>query len=243
MTLLGLMAACGPAEVSSDIFDPAEAKNRDIHAFNKSLDKNVLRPVSQGYGQAVPRPIRKGISNFANNLDLPGMVVNDLLQLKLADAAANTGRFLLNTTVGIGGLLDPASEVQLYARETDFGETLHVWGVSEGGYVELPVLGPSTERDTVGKIVDVAANPLRMIVPRDVLIANTVAGVGDTVNTRYEFSGTVDGVLYESADSYAQARLLYLQNRRFKLSKDAAVTGEPEYDDLYDDLYEDPYGE
>jgi phospholipid-binding lipoprotein MlaA len=161
------------------------------------------------------------------------MVVNDLLQLKLEDAFVNSGRFLFNSTIGLAGIFDPASSIDLYARDTDSGETLHVWGVGEGAYLEVPVLGPSTERDLVGTVVDFAMNPTRVLATGDLSAANTAADIGAQVGDRYEYSDLVDEVLYESADSYAQARLLYLQNRRFELN----AGEEPEYLDPYEDLY------
>ena len=230
---LAMLAACSTAPAGSEFNDPYEAHNREVHAGNKSLDTHVVRPVSQGYGTAVPEPVRKGVSNFADNLDLPRMVVNDLLQLKLEDAFVNSGRFLFNSTIGLAGVFDPASSIDLYARDTDFGETLHVWGVGEGAYLEVPVLGPSTERDLVGTVVDFAMNPTRVLATGDLSAANTAADIGAQVGDRYEYSDLVDEVLYESADSYAQARLLYLQNRRFELN----AGEEPEYLDPYEDLY------
>ena len=102
--------------------------NRSIHELNKSLDTIALRPASQVYGNLGPKPLRIGVNNFASNLSIPGTVVNDLLQLRLDDAVHNTARFLVNSTVGLAGLFDPASELGVEPRPSDFGETLHVWG-------------------------------------------------------------------------------------------------------------------
>ena len=234
LAVLSLAACSGPRE-STGVFDPFEVNNRAHHETNKQLDTHIVKPVSQAYGTAVPNPIRAGVSNFAENLALPGMVINDLLQLRIGDAASNTTRFLVNSTIGLAGVLDPASAGGLPARETDFGETLHVWGAKEGAYIELPILGPSTERDAVGKLVDFVISPTRALLPDELRTANSVAGVADAANSRYRFSGTVDSVLYDSADSYAQARLLYLQNRRFQLGQSAGE--EIEYADPYDDPY------
>ncbi len=231
---LTVLSACA-APQGQGINDPYEAHNREVHEINKDIDRTVLRPVSRGYGSTVPAPVRGGVSRFSANLDLPGMVVNDLLQFRAEDAIVNSARFLLNSTVGLAGLFDPASDIGLYERETDFGETLHVWGVGEGAYVELPFLGPSTERDMVGKVVDVALNPTRLLFSDELRAAGTVASVADVANERYEYSETIDSVLYESADSYAQGRLLYLQNRRFELQGEAKPT--------YSDPYEDPYAQ
>ncbi len=227
------IAGCTPPDGSGEINDPFEAQNRKAHAGNVSLDRNLVRPVSQGYGKALPQPVRTGVSNFSSNLGLPAAVVNNLLQARLEDALSNSARFLFNSTIGLAGLFDPAGGIGITERSTDFGETLHVWGFNEGAYIEIPVLGPSTERDAVGKVVDFALDPARALFPRDLRTADTVAGAGAVLGDRYQYSDTIDSILYESADSYAQARLLYLQNRRFEL-------GEGEDDD-YSDLYEDPY--
>ncbi|MEJ6395752.1 VacJ family lipoprotein [Gymnodinialimonas sp. 2305UL16-5] len=197
--------------------DPYEQQNRAAHELNVALDQAIVGPSSEAYGGAVPEPVRQGVSNFASNLNQPSYVVNNLLQFRLGEAARNTLRFAVNTTVGIGGLFDPASAIGLPAESTDFGETLHIYGVPEGNYAVIPVLGPTTDRDTVGRVVDFALNPLRHVVetPESYYVAS--AGALSGLNSRYRFDGTIDGVLYESADSYAQLRSLYLQQRRFEL--------------------------
>lgn len=231
-----VLASCA-APTASGTDDPDEAKNREIHAFNRAVDRALFRPASGAYGGAVPEPVRQGLSNVAGNLDLPGDVVNNVLQLRLGKALENTLRFAINSTIGVGGLFDPARAMGVEGDTTDFGETLHVWGVPEGAYQELPVLGPSTDRDTVGRIVDYAMNPVRLAFPEDTALV-TAAGVASTLGDRYRFSQTYDSILYESADSYAQARLLYLQNRRFELGQSAGTDGT---DDGFVDPYEDPY--
>jgi len=161
------------------------------------------------------------------------MVVNNILQGDIQGAGQNTMRFLFNTVFGIGGIFDPASEAGLFADQADFGQTLYVWGVPEGDYVVLPLIGPSTERHTVGRVVDLFTNPLRYAIDapesRLIVMSNAASRLGD----RYRFSETVDSILYESADSYTQARLLYLQNRRFSLG---AEVDNGEFDEL-EDLY------
>ena len=126
----------------------------------------LLKPASNAYGGGLPAPVRQGVGHFAGNLDLPRSVVNNVLQGRFPNAVHNTLRFVVNSTFGLAGLFDPATGIGLEARNTDFGETLHVWGVREGNYVELPFLGPSTERDTVGVGVDLFLNPLSYILPQ-----------------------------------------------------------------------------
>lgn len=228
-----VLGACTPASAPDVVADPYESQNRAIHNANKKFDKSIIRPVSRAYGTIVPSPLRTGISNFSSNLSLPGKVVNNLLQARVADATTNAFRFIFNTTFGLGGLIDFAGEAGIPEETTDFGETLYVWGVGEGAYTEVPSLGPSTSRHLVGRIVDLALNPLNMVTatPESGILAgsNVAALIGD----RYRYTDLIDGVLYDSADSYAQARLLYLQNRRFALSG----TADTEEFDPYEDVY------
>lgn len=226
---LGVLAGCNTPPAGHDPnmpFDPFEDRNRNNHDVNLALDKAFVRPAGNGYVTVIPPPVRKGISNFSSNLSLPGMVVNNLLQGRIGEAGQNTLRFTLNTTLGIGGVFDPSTELKLLEAETDFGETLHVWGVPEGAYVELPVIGPSTERDAVGKVVDLFTNPLSYRLPSPEKYYGTGAAVAARLGDRGEYSDTVDSLLYDSADSYAQARLLYLQNRRFELGEEVPESAE-----------------
>lgn len=230
-----LLGACAQQPAPATFNDPNEAQNREVHAFNKGVDQRALRPSAMAYGR-LPQGVREGVSNFADNLDLPGEALNGLLQGRPHHALENTLRLALNSTVGLGGILDPASALGLPGKPTDFGETLHVWGAPEGTYMELPLLGPSTSRDALGMVVDLALNPVSRIVPEPERYLGTVAGVASTVGDRFTYSETVDSVLYDSADSYAQTRLLYLQNRRFEL-------GQTGGEDDFIDPYEDPYAE
>jgi phospholipid-binding lipoprotein MlaA len=226
------LGACARPPVSSEINDPHEAENRHVHAFNVALDKAVLRPIAEGAGGSGTGPFATGVKNFASNLDAPGDVLNDLLQLRVGRAAHNTLRFAVNSTIGLGGLFDPARAMGVEAKETDFGETLYVWGVNEGYYMELPFIGPSTARDTFGRAVDYAINPLGLFVKPPESYIGTAAQVLDKVESRARHAETVDSILYGSADSYAQTRLLYLQNRHYQLGQTPA-----------DDSFEDPYAE
>ncbi len=232
------LSACASSDQfvsSNEVYDPNEESNRQIHEFNRKVDKVVFRPVSNGYGTAIPEEARTMVSNFADNLSLPADIVNNLLQGDLRGAGNNTFRFLFNSTIGLGGIADPASNLKVPRRETDFGETFHVWGMKEGAYVELPLLGPSTERDAIGTILDFTLDPVSTLLPSPEKFVGTAANVADRMGDRYELRGTIDSILYDSADSYAQARILYLQNRRFELGGDQS--------DTYLDPYDDPYAE
>lgn len=226
-----LIGACTPAPIETGVNDPIEKQNRSIHGVNRALDQALVRPTANAYGTVVPGPVRTAVGNFSSNLGLPGAVVNGLLQFRIADAGQNLMRFLVNTTFGFGGILDVAG-ADLPEVATDFGETLHVWGVGEGAYIELPVVGPSTSRHTVGRIVDIAMDPLGFVLEgteRDVALG---LGIAARFGDRYRYSDFIDSILYESADSYAQAQQLYLQNRRFQLSRGQAI----DYEDPYDEL-------
>jgi len=243
--LTACTGAVDPAPGS--INDPYESVNRRIHERSKATDRAVLRPVSVSYAETVPVGLQESIGNFAQNFSTPRYVVNDILQMQAEDAIVNTYRFAVNTTVGIGGLIDVAGIFGVPARESDFGETLHFWRVPEGAYLSLPVVGPSTERDLAGKVADTFLNPLGYLIPSPERYAATAAGVFDRVGKRGRFARTVDSVLYDSADSYAQTRSTYLQSRRYQLGGGAA--GADAYDDpyggsdAYADPYEDPYVE
>ncbi len=231
------LAACSVAPPGTDIHDPYEASNREVHELNKRLDSALSSPGADR--RPVAPEIAIPVSNFAANAGLPSAVLNNLLQGNVGGAATNTFRFILNSTVGVAGLFDPAGAIGLPEEETDFGETLHVWGVAEGAYLELPVVGPSTERDAAGRIVDAVIDPLGSIVGQDLRTAATVARVGDRAIDRRQFGNAVDDILHNSADSYAQSRLIYLQNRRFELGMeppDANIDGEGPIDPFALDL-------
>jgi len=225
------ISACASRHTPTGINDPFETRNRQVHQFNKLLDKNLLKPVSSVYGRAANGPMSQGISNFSSNISLPGTVLNDLLQGQLGDAFGNTARFAINSTIGLGGLFDVATQNGLAEHATDFGETLYVWGLPEGNFVELPVLGASTNRAAFGKLVDLVIDPANLIPkPQGYVVpaSHLISKVGD----RSRFADTINSVLYSSDDSYAQSRLIYLQSRRHQLA------GALNLDDL-----EDPYAE
>ncbi|MCP1376273.1 MlaA family lipoprotein [Dyella lutea] len=143
--LVSLLAGCAIAKPRTD--DPLEKVNRKVYAFNDAVDQAVIRPVAVGYRKITNPPVRRSVSDFFTNLRQPVTVANDLLQARPKQALQSTGRFLVNLTLGIGGLFDPASSLGLPLQETDFGVTLARWGVPEGDYIVLPFLGPSTVRD------------------------------------------------------------------------------------------------
>jgi len=138
-------------EIEYDEGDPWEGFNRAIYGFNTKLDKAIVSPLARGYAR-LPRPVTTGVGNFFSNLFEPTTIINDLLQGKVGQAVEDSTRFFLNTTVGIGGLFDVAKHVSLPKNDEDFGQTLARWGVGDGPYLVLPLLGPSNVRDAVGKL-------------------------------------------------------------------------------------------
>ncbi|WP_210529218.1 MlaA family lipoprotein [Rubellimicrobium arenae] len=236
LLVLPILAGCTAAPPPTGINDPYEGFNRQVHALNKSMDRAVLRPLGRAAATA-PEGSLQPVVNFSNNAGLPGAVVNNLLQGDLGGAGTNTLRFVVNTTVGVLGLLDPAGAIGLKEAETDFGETLAVWGVPEGAYLELPAFGPSTERDAAGRVVDFVLDPLDRLgdVPGPVQDYAFPAKVGEQVVERGQLGDVMDDVLYNSADSYAQARLIYLQNRRYELGQTPSATDEDYYFNPYEE--------
>lgn len=230
---MAVMTACTAPQPGAEFNDPFEANNRVIHNFNKGLDRTVLRPAGQ-VAAVIPDEMTTPVVNFADNVALPGMMANGILQGDIGGTSTNLMRFLINTTVGFGGLFDPAGAIGLAEESTDFGETLAVWGLPEGAYVELPVFGPSTERDAAGRIVDLLFDPLQSVGTGTQLKYGTGTRAASLAITRGRFMETFDGVLYDSADSYGQARLAYLQNRRFELGEEPPEASiiDPFSDDL-----------
>ena len=142
-----------------EIYDPLEGLNRAVFNFNNVADKVVLEPVAKGY-KKLPSPVQSGVSNFINNLKLPLAALNQLLQGQGQNAAESTGRFLVNSTVGVFGLIDVADDMGLHQKEEDFGQTLATWGVGDGFYIVLPLFGPSNLRDTSGMIMTMMTDPV-----------------------------------------------------------------------------------
>ena len=145
LVAVALLAGCAIAKPRTD--DPHEKFNRSMFAFNNSLDKAVIRPVAVGYRTVTTEGIRRSVSDFFTNIRLPITVANDLLQARPKEAVQSSGRFIVNLTIGIGGLFDPASQLGIPLDETDFGITLARWGVPEGSFLMLPFVGPTTMRD------------------------------------------------------------------------------------------------
>ncbi|MGE0029982.1 MAG: VacJ family lipoprotein [Steroidobacteraceae bacterium] len=226
-------ATTGPATAG----DPLERMNRGTYRFNAAIDRAVLRPVATGYRNGVPRVVRTGIGNVLSNLAFPTTIINDLLQFKLKDAAIDLGRFAINSTLGIGGLLDPASHFGIPRNNEDFGQTLGRWGVPAGPYVVLPLFGPSTLRDAPSMLAD-AQTDLR--VQLDLETDEKVAlGVLTVMDRRAELL-SIDQSIEAAYDPYAFVRNAWLQRREYQV-RDGEVPDDPPPEDLEDpELLEDP---
>jgi phospholipid-binding lipoprotein MlaA len=200
-----------------DPSDPMEGWNRGVYTFNKGADKYVLRPVAKGYDKVTPAPVKTGVGNFFSNLFYPTVIVNDLLQLKLKQFGSDTLRFVFNTLVGIGGIFDVSTRAGLVAHDEDFGQTLGYWGVGPGWYVMLPFLGPSDNRDLVGKVGDWYTSPWTYADDAGVEEHwSWTAGALQAVHERSNLLGA-DSMLEQQLDEYAFVRSLYLQNRLSKV--------------------------
>lgn len=234
MALALWLGGCAVApEPGSLAFDPFEAHNRPVHETNKTLDRAAFGPIARDYGCTTPQPVRQGVTNLRNHWRLPGHAVQYVLQGEGGRAASSLARFAVNSVLGIAGLVDPATEMGLPYRETNFDETFHVWGIPEGGYLELPFLGPGTQRDWTGWVLDQALDPMYYVLPVEATSALVVAGGLDVLNDRYLLDPAVEALLYESADSYTAQRISYLQNMRARLQGGAQLE---ELEDIYADF-------
>jgi phospholipid-binding lipoprotein MlaA len=211
-----------PANTPRSPQDPWESWNRGVYKFNDVVDRAIAKPVATAYVKVVPHPIRIGVSNFFANLETPTVMVNDALQGKFLAAANDLGRFLMNTTVGLGGILDPATSAGLDHNNEDFGQTLGKWGVHPGPFVELPVLGPSDLRDAPARFVDTYTNPREYI--KNVWIKYGLY-LPDLTDRRASLL-PLDDTLKNVYDPYAFVRDAYLQRRAYLVS-DGKVTEEP----------------
>jgi len=196
------------------IHDPWEGWNRRVHRFNNAIDRAVTKPVARGYIRVVPRPVRTGISNVFGNLGQPVSALNALLQGKPKRAGQSLARFVLNLTLGIGGLFDPASDAKLPRGNEDFGQTLAVWGWKQSRYLELPFLGPRTVRDSFGFAGDFAVSLLRQIDDKPVRYSLAALSM---VDTRAQLL-TLDSLREGALDDYTLVRDTWLQHRHHLIS-------------------------
>jgi phospholipid-binding lipoprotein MlaA len=214
-----LTAGCATVPTGKpDPRDPWERFNRSSFAFNDALDKAVAKPVAKAYKKVTPRIVRTGASNFISNLGSVTTVFNDVLQGKMKQAGHDSARFLMNSTLGLAGLFDPATHAGLEHNDEDFGQTLGKWGVKSGPYLMLPILGPSTVRDTIGRVPDQFTNPVNYL--QDDSTRYIIQAV-EFVDLRASLLD-LDAQLEKSYDRYAFVRNAWLQRREFQV-KDGNV--------------------
>jgi phospholipid-binding lipoprotein MlaA len=216
--------------------DPLEPLNRRLFAFNLSLDRILIKPVAKGYRNVLPQRVRDALRHFLDNFNEPVVLANCILQGRLKSAATTTGRFAINSTVGLGGTVDVATRWKLPKQTGDFGQTLWAWGVAEGPYLIIPVFGPSSPRDGIGRGTDVYLDPLRYIPAHvDYPTWFTVGRfAADGIDQRERHLDSLDEIQRESIDYYAAFRSLYRQNRTADL-KGGSSSPTPPPADLYDD--------
>lgn len=226
ISIVCLLALLAGAATSSDETDPMEGLNRTFFTVNDTLDSYFLKPVAKGYQAVMPDVAEKGVSNFFSNLNELTNIANDLLQGKFRQAGNDGGRFLINSTIGVGGLFDVAQRMGLDKSEgEDFGQTLASWGVDSGPYLMLPLVGPSTLRDAPSRVVDSFFNPVREV--DHVSTRNSIRAT-DVVQQRAALLKLEEAI---AGDKYLFIRDVYLQRREY-LVNDGAI--EDDFGDLDD---------
>jgi phospholipid-binding lipoprotein MlaA len=232
LLLAFLVSACSSVpDEYRDPRDPLEPYNRKMHALNAALDDGLIKPVSKGYKAITPEPVDQGITNFFNNIADVTSAVNNLLQFKLSRFGSDVGRVATNSTVGILGFFDVATNMGLPSYKEDFGQTLGYWGGEPSPYLVLPVFGPSTVRDTVGLIGDIAVDPFFSL-EKDTIYWGFIAL--RVIDTRADLL-TASKILETAAvDPYSFVRDAYLQRRRSQIHD-----GNPPPDPYEEDIWAD----
>lgn len=222
-----LLAGCATDPTGAN--DPYQDTNRAVFHFNNKVDEYVLAPTARAYVAVVPDPARQGVHNFLLNLDLPVTFANDLLQGEMDRAGDTLGRFTINSTLGIGGLLDPASDFGIPYHKEDFGQTLGTWGVGEGPYLVLPLLGSDPPRDAAGQVVDIFLDPSTYIPIREHFWWSAGRRTLAIIDLRSRNLDTVESIERGSVDYYASVRSLYRQLRNNEIRN-----GQPDVKNLPD---------
>lgn len=213
IVLVSGCAASSGLNSDSNPADPWESLNRKVYGLNKAIDKVIAKPITTGYKAITPDFVETGVTNIFQNLEDVPNSVNNLLQGKPTDSISDLARFIVNSTLGIVGLWDPASSMGLDKHDEDFGQTLAVWGVSSGPYVMLPILGPYTLRGTIGVVVDPEFGVLNEI---DNVRTRNQIRLLKLIDRRAAFIA-LEEQLKSATDEYAFVREVYLQNRQFKI--------------------------
>lgn len=210
--------------------DPLEPFNRKVYAFNDVFDRFLLKPIAKGYDRLTPNVVRQGIGNFFSNLGYTTVILNGFLQGKPVQGLQDTGRLVLNTTIGIGGIVDVATGAGLEEHEEDFGQTLAVWGVPRGPYLVLPFMGPSTLRDAPATAVDFFTEGERLIDDSSIEDKLTILEI---IDTRARLLA-VDKTVQKAYDPYITIREAFLQRRQYLIHD-----GNPPLDDTFEEEFLD----
>jgi phospholipid-binding lipoprotein MlaA len=225
-----LQLAASPAFAqTTDVFDPFERVNRKMYAVNQGVDRFIFGPLSRAFG-VTPGPLRRIIGNVTRNLGEPLVVVNDMLQGHVGTAASTLGRFVINSTIGIVGIVDVAGRTGIPHHDNGFGTTLGRWGVRPGPFIFLPVLGPSNARDTMGTVGDFLLNPLDWVRYSGDLAVGVTTGVLGGLTARYEAQPRLESIRATSTDPYATLRSFYSQNREGEIHGESEPGELPEFD-------------
>lgn len=224
-----------PGVASTAAYDPWEKFNRGVHSFNGKVDRAIAKPLARAYVAAVPRPVRTGIGNFFDNLGEPVTVVNSLLQGNPRGAVNALGRFLLNSTVGIGGLIDVADKAKMPNRGEDFGQTMAVWGWKRSRYIEVPFLGPRTLRDLFGLAADTPLRPIQYL--EDDKTRVFLQGL-QAVDLRARLLA-IESMGEGAVDEYALYRDIWLQRRNYQINQSSHRKAKQADADLPSYLLED----
>lgn len=238
MPLLGGCMTTHAASTETAEADRWEGTNRRIYQFNKNLDRAVLKPLANGYRTVVPTAARHGITNVYSNYGEPANLMNSVLQGKISQAFRTLDRFLINSTLGVGGLADNATDLGRPQEKEDFGQTFAAWGIDSGPYVVLPVFGPSTLRDSFGLAADIVIDPADFA--RNAAFSPSIYWrIGQLATRIINFRARLtdqggDSLLADSLDEYALVRSVYLQSRR-----SALYDGNPP-EDPEEELEEEP---
>jgi len=227
LCVAGVLGGCATTAAQNPS-DPWENVNRRVYAFNSKADKYAFKPIAQGYKWAVPLPARMGVSNFFGNIDDVWIGFNNVLQGKPGTGISDFGRFAVNSTVGILGLFDVATDMGIEKHDEDFGQTLAVWGVPDGPYMVLPFFGPSNVRDTSGLIVDRGVFNINYLID-SVPVRNSLTALR-VVDGRASLLGAEDTLNQASLDPYTFLRAFYQQSRRSEIYDGHP----PREDDFYD---------
>ena len=197
-----------------EIFDPLEPINRAIFSFNNALDKLIIEPAAKGY-KKLPSPVQSGLGNFLGNLKMPLVILNQILQGQIPNAVESTGRFVVNSTVGLVGIVDVATKIGLEETDEDFGQTFATWGIGDGFYLVLPIFGPSNVRDAVGTALTYTFDPVNSyLISEGEAWAVPLRATVNAVDYRSKIISEVNALRNNSVDFYAAVRSSYNQNRK-----------------------------